>query len=73
MDELLEQLAEREHQQWNDWTAYMLDNLTPENIQRWRSLIATPYSDLSEHSKESDRIEARKILAIIEASQSEER
>jgi len=33
---LREALASLEHEQWTHWTAYMLDNLTSENIVRWR-------------------------------------
>jgi len=61
----LEQLAELEHEQWAHWTKYMLDNLAPENIERWKRQIDTPYSELSEKEKESDRNWARKVIEII--------
>lgn len=60
-----EKLAALEHIQWSHWTAYMLDNLTPENIERWRQQINTPYSELSETEKESDREWADKVLEIL--------
>ncbi|MEB3211477.1 MAG: hypothetical protein VKL39_08980 [Leptolyngbyaceae bacterium] len=60
-----EQLAELEHQQWAHWTRYMLNNLTPENIARWQQQIDTPYADLTEAEKASDREWADKVLAII--------
>jgi hypothetical protein len=63
--ELREKLAELEHQQWAHWTRYMLDNLTPENIARWRTQIDTLYSDLSEDEKESDRHWANKVLEVL--------
>ena len=63
--DLREQLAELEHQQWAHWTQHMLDNLTPENIERWRRQIDTPYAELSEGEKASDRQWADKVLAII--------
>jgi len=50
-----EKLAELEHIQWAHWTEYMLDNMTPENIDRWRNQIKTAYKDLSEKEKDSDR------------------
>lgn len=61
---MLEKLAELEHIQWSHWTKYMLENLTPENIERWKKQIETPYSDLSEKEKESDREWARKVIEI---------
>ena len=64
MKELIEQMAELEHIQWAHWTAYMLDNLTPENVERWKRQIKTPYSELSEKEKESDREWARKSFDI---------
>jgi len=60
MEEIIEKIADLEHQQWAHWTKYMLDNLTDENIARWKKQIETPYSDLTEKEKESDRIWARK-------------
>jgi hypothetical protein len=59
-----EKVAALEHEQWAHWTAYMLDNLTPENIERWRRQIKTPYSELSEKEKESDREWANKGIKI---------
>ena len=61
-----EMLAELEHKQWAHWTRYMLANLTPENIERWQRQIETPYSELSEKEKNSDREWADKILSIIQ-------
>lgn len=60
----VEKLAELEHIQWSHWTKYMLDNMTPENIARWRRQIETPYSELSEKEKDSDREWAIKALEI---------
>jgi hypothetical protein len=67
-DDLLEQLAALEHEQWARWTEHMLNNLTPDNIARWQQQIATPYASLSEREKESDREWARKILALLRAA-----
>ena len=65
-ENLVEKLADLEHEQWAHWTEYMLNNLTDENIARWNRQIATPYSELSEEDKEKDREWARKVLDIIE-------
>ena len=62
---LLERLAELEHDQWAHWTKYMLDNLTPENIARWRKQIETPYAELSEKEKDSDREWAVKVFNVL--------
>ncbi|MGM3309599.1 RyR domain-containing protein [Anabaena sp. WFMT] len=67
-----EKLAELEHIQWAHWTAYMLDNLTPENIERWRQQINTPYSELSDKEKDSDRKWADKVLKILKNSSFEQ-
>ena len=64
----IEKLAELEHKQWSHWTKYMLNNLTEENIKRWKGQIKMPYSKLSEKEKESDREWARRALLIFEES-----
>ena len=62
--DIIERLAAHEHEQWAHWTRYMLDNLTEENIARWRQQIEMDYQDLSESEKESDRQWARKAIEI---------
>lgn len=63
---LVEKIAPLEHEQWAHWTKYILDNLTDENIERWKIQCQTDYKDLSEEEKESDRVWARKLLDIDE-------
>jgi hypothetical protein len=71
---LRERLAALEHEQWAHWTRYLLDHLTPENVERWRRQIDTPYERLSEPEKESDREWADRVLKLVEAAvASEER
>ncbi len=60
----IEALADLGHKQWTHWTKYMLNNLTPENVAKWKRQCETPYSKLSEKEKESDRVWARKVLEI---------
>ena len=72
MSEMIERLADLEHQQWAHWTKYMLDNLTPENIERWRGQIETPYADLTEKEKEIDREWAVKSLKATRDEATEE-
>ena len=66
--ELLERLADLEHERWSGWMLYQLENLTPENLVRWKRQMVTPYAQLSEREKESDRKEARKSLAVVKAA-----
>lgn len=65
----IEELAELEHEQWAHWTRYMLDNLTDENISRWREQIETPYSQLTDKEKDSDRDWARRAAKICRINQ----
>jgi hypothetical protein len=62
---LRERLAALEHEQWAHWTRYLLDHLTPENVERWRRQIDTPYEQLSEAEKQSDREWADRVLEIV--------
>ena len=64
-EQLIEQLADLEHERWSGWMKWMFDNWTEENINRWKQQMITPYSELSEHSKESDRKEARNTMKIV--------
>jgi predicted RNase H-like nuclease len=64
----LEKLAELEHTQWQSWMKYMLRNLTPENIEKWKRQIKTPYKELTELEKESDRKWAQKVLDLLNCS-----
>lgn len=58
-------LADLEHKQWAHWTKYMLDNLTEENIARWRRQIDTPFENLSDKEKKSDYEWADKVIGIL--------
>ncbi len=64
----VEAVAAVEHDQWAHWTAYMLDNLSRENIIRWSLQIETPYAELTEAEKDSDREWANKAIdaALVE-------
>ena len=62
---MLEKLAELEHAQWSHWTKYMLNNLTDENIKRWLRQIETPYAQLTDDEKGSDRWWAIKVIDVI--------
>ena len=62
---IFERLAALEHEQWAAWTSYMLANLDAAHIEGWERQIQTPYADLSEKEKDSDREWVEKILHIL--------
>jgi hypothetical protein len=73
--ELIEQLADKEHESWARWMDYLFsrcpftekgDAIIPrELVQHWKRQAATPYANLSESEKQSDRNEVAHILPII--------
>lgn len=66
-DDFVERLAEQAHRSWSGWARYMIDHWSPESVARWERQIATPYADLTEQEKQSDRVEARAYLHVIES------
>ncbi|MFA5828162.1 MAG: hypothetical protein WC841_02215 [Candidatus Shapirobacteria bacterium] len=66
MKDLREELAKLEHLQWTCWSKFMLNNLTEENIAKWKKQINTPYNELTDQEKQSDRKWADKVLEIIQ-------
>lgn len=70
-----ELLADLCHRQWSGWMVYLFSKgEIDENgnwimpvwaVERWTRQMKTPYSELSENEKDSDRKEAEKIIAII--------
>ncbi len=64
MDELIEKLAELEHDQWVEWSKSVAKEVSESRLSRWEHYWV-PYSELSEAVKEQDRIWARKVLAIL--------
>jgi len=63
--EIIENLSELNHKQWIQWTDYMLNNITPKNITKWKLMLKIPYSRLDERDKESDKEWAKKSIKII--------
>lgn len=67
-EELIEKLAELEHDQWMIWSKNMArfeKGISQERLKRWES-DWLPYSRLPELVKEEDRVWARKTLEILE-------
>jgi hypothetical protein len=77
-DQLMEQLAEAEHASWARWMDHLFSRchrdadgsarIPADLVKRWQRQIETPYPDLSESEKESDRNEVRHILPLIHAA-----
>ena len=66
MIDIREKLAELEHQQWQHWMKYMIDNISNgEAVERWKKQMKTDYKDLTEKEKDSDRVWADKVLQEI--------
>ncbi len=72
---LIEQLAAIEHERWASWQDYLHRICEPREdgaliiptgfVDRWERQIATPYADLSEAERESDREQVRRYLPLI--------
>jgi len=75
MDELFEQLAAIEHERWADWQKYMHSKCNQGShgrliiprvlVTQWERQIKTPYAELSEKEKESDRDQVRRYWHLI--------
>ena len=73
--ELFEKLADIEHQRWSGWQAYLhgkcIKNddgsltIPAEYVFHLERLIKTPYEQLTEKEKESDRDEVKKYWDLI--------
>jgi len=64
--ELLERLAELEHEQWVAWSRAVAAEVSEERRRRWQECWV-PYAELPEGVKELDRAWARKVLAALGA------
>ncbi len=75
-EELIERLAECEHASWARWQAYLHSicarnpdgslTIPADRVRRWERQIATPYAELSEAEKQSDRDEVVRLLPLIQ-------
>lgn len=71
---LTESLANYAHEAWSGWMRYLFEKSTHNDdgtitipawaVERWQRQMNTPYVDLPESEKDSDRAEAEKMLAI---------
>ena len=64
-EDLMEELAEIEHERWSSVAIVALTDMTDERRTRWGRLAKTPYKHLSEEMKERDREQVRKASGPI--------
>lgn len=74
-ENLREKLADYAHVAWSGWMKYMFEKsaLQPNGdmvvpkwaVDRWKRQANTPYPELSENEKTSDRCEADRILTTM--------
>jgi hypothetical protein len=70
-----ENLAALEHERWSGWMQYLFEKSTENEdgsvtipkwaVERWKRQVKTPYAELSEDEKDSDRKEVDKTLRLI--------
>lgn len=73
MPDIREQLAAIEHERWSDWQTWVhkvinegVEGTTLEQfMERWERQINTPYAELSEAEKNSDREQVDRYLPLI--------
>ena len=72
--ELFEKLADIEHERWADWQKYMHSLcikqgegliIPADSVEQWERQIKTPYSELSEKEKDSDRKQVMRYWDLI--------
>lgn len=78
MDELFEQLAAIEHERWADWQKYMHGRcvknpdgsltIPADLVERWERQIVTPYEQLTEAEKASDREQVHRYWHLVRSA-----
>jgi len=63
-DELMEALAEIEHEQWLHWSQAVAADVTATTRDKWQRAWVG-YDELTEDLKEADRIWARKVVTLL--------
>jgi hypothetical protein len=79
INKIKEQLADIEHQKWSHWQKYLHSKCVEhsdgkgewvcfpsELFRHWERQINTPYSELTEKEKDSDREQVERYLYLIE-------
>ena len=75
-DDVIEILAQYEHDRWSRWQRYLFSKcrvnkdgsltIPKEFVERWARQMNTEYNNLLESEKASDRIEAKRIIKCME-------
>lgn len=80
MKDRREELAALAHEQWSGWMKHLFSKCVIVTYQggervvaeiphwareRWARQMNTPYSELSDEEKESDRAEADRVIALL--------
>lgn len=75
LDAIIDELADIEHERWAHWQRYVHGKcelrsdgalvIPSDLVTQWERQIATPYVQLSEKEKKSDREQVRKYLLTI--------
>ncbi|NEK15066.1 hypothetical protein [Rhizobium leguminosarum] len=78
LDGLLDELAAIEHERWAHWQRYVHSKaerqpdgslLIPADlVARWEKQIGTPFDQLSNKEKNSDREQVQKYLLVLKAA-----
>ena len=73
---LRERLADYAHRAWSNWMVYLFAacgrnddgsvTIPVSLVQRWERQILTPYADLPESEKDSDRTEADRMIGLMD-------
>lgn len=75
MSEVREIVADVQHDIWAHWMRYMFScgalnpdgtwTMPADKVERWHRQMNTPYADLTERERESDRHMADRVLAAM--------
>jgi hypothetical protein len=75
LESLIDALAAIEHERWSHWQQYMHTKaerqpdgslLVPADlVRRWENQISTPYDQLTEKEKDSDREQVRRYFPLL--------
>jgi hypothetical protein len=63
-DDLIEALAEIEHEQWMHWSQAVAPQVLTCIAENWQKSWVD-YAELTEELKEADRVWARKVVALL--------